>query len=208
MKKGLFISFEGIEGSGKTTQARLLKETLGQMGIEAALTLEPGGTRLGKKIRNILLDPGNAEIAPVTELLLYLADRGQHIKEVILPCLSSGMAVITDRYSDSTVAYQGHGRGMDAGLIAELGSAATGGLMPDITFVLDIEVETGLRRIHGGADRLELEDIGFHRRVREGFLSISRMEPRRVKLVDARGTVEETHGKVVETLLAFMKEAP
>jgi dTMP kinase len=205
--KGQFISFEGIEGTGKSTQARLLRDWFEGQRREAVLTREPGGTEIGKGIRQALLSEEHGAMDPVTELLLYAADRKQHMREVILPALEGGLVVITDRFSDSTSAYQGHARGIDIELIDSLDEAATGGTKPGLTLLLDMEVLEGLKRNRDAdkSDRLELEDVEFHERVREGFLRIQRGEPERIKLIDATGAVEEVHARVIEAVKEFLK---
>jgi dTMP kinase len=206
-RKGLFISFEGIEGTGKSTQARLLRDWLEARGMEAVLTREPGGTGIGKKIRQVLLDTGHGGMDPVTELLLYAADRRQHMTEEILPSTGRGLVVITDRFSDSTRAYQGQARGIDPRVLDGIDRVATGGMRPDLTVLLDMDVLEGLSRNRSAnkSDRLELEEISFHERVRKAFLDIQRSEPGRVKLVDATGTVEEVHGRVVGVVEEFLE---
>lgn len=187
LQKGIFISFEGIEGTGKTTQAKFLSERLRDKNYDLFLTQEPGGTSIGNKIREILLLPEHKEMSYMTELLLYTADRAQHLTEKILPALNAGKIVITDRFTDSTVVYQGYGREIDLSLIMSLDNIATGGIKPHLTILFDLDVETGLMRNKGvnKVDRLELEDIEFHRKVRDGYLKIAKMEPERVKIVDA-----------------------
>lgn len=206
-RKGVFISFEGIEGTGKSTQARLLRDWLEAEGIEAVLTREPGGTGIGKKIRQVLLDTDHGGMDPVTELLLYSADRRQHMTEEILPSTGKGLAVITDRFSDSTRAYQGQARGIDSRVLDEIDELATGGIKPDLTILLDMDVREGLSRNRSAnkTDRLELEEISFHERVRKAFLDIQRAEPERVKLIDATGTVEEVHARVVGVVKEFLR---
>lgn len=186
-KKGLFISLEGIEGTGKTTQARLLYERLIDYGFDVILTKEPGGTPIGESIREILLKIDHKEMSHITELFLYNAARAQHLYEKILPALKKGKIVITDRFSDSTIAYQGYGRGIDINLLKTLDDIATGGIKPDITILFDLDVEIGLKRNRGinKIDRLELEDIEFHKRVREGYLRIAESEPKRIRIIDA-----------------------
>jgi dTMP kinase len=197
---GIFISFEGIEGTGKTIQSRLLCENLVKKGYEVILTEEPGGTRIGLKIRDVVLAVENKEMTPVTELLLYNASRAQHINEVILPALRRGVIVITDRFTDSTVAYQGYGRGITLEIIDSLEIIVIEGLKPDITFLLDLEVEAGLKRNRGinKTDRLELEDVEFHKRVRDGYLQIAAKEPERIKLIDASGSIEKMQKKIID----------
>ena len=205
-KKGIFISFEGIEGTGKTIQSRLLCEHLMKKGYKVILTEEPGGTRIGLKIRDLLLSTENREITPVAELLLYNASRSQHIKEVILPAINNSSVVITDRFSDSTVAYQGFGRRIDLGYIDFIERIVTEGLKPDITLLLDLDVEIGLMRNKGinKTDRLELEDLEFHKRVRNGYLKIAAKEPERIKLIDASGSIEEINKKIIQIIGDFL----
>ncbi len=190
MAAGIFITLEGMEGSGKTTQAALLADELRRRGRRVTLTHEPGGTRAGEAIRAIFLDPA-VSLCVAAELLLVLADRAQHLREKLRPALEAGEIVISDRYTDSTTAYQGHGRGFDLALIAELNRVASDGLKPDLTIVLDCAAEIGLTRTRArvqasrGYDRFEGEQLDFHRRVREGFLTIARSEPARVTVVDS-----------------------
>lgn len=206
--KGIFISFEGIEGSGKSTQANLLYKYLIDKGLEVILTEEPGGTRIGKKIRRLLLDSKNKDILPITELFLYCASRAQHINEVIIPSLNKGVIVITDRFSDSTFAYQGYGRGIDLNIIFTIDKLSTSSLRPDITFLLDLDVKIGLKRNQGinKADRLELEDIDFHNRVRKGYIELASKEPDRIKLIDASKNITFTHNKIVKLTMNFLSK--
>lgn len=206
--KGLFISFEGIEGTGKTTQARLLAQHLSGLGYRTILTEEPGGTSISLKIRDLLLEVGHTEMHRLTELLLYNASRCQHLYELILPSLENGTCVITDRFSDSTLAYQGFGRGIDPGLIETLDRIVTGGLRPDLTLLLDSTVETGLARNRGAqkVDRLELEDRSFHEKVRAGFLSLAAREPGRIKIIDASRGVEEVQQTVINALAEILHQ--
>ena len=199
-KKGIFISFEGIEGSGKTKQSRLLYEYIRKSGYKVILTGEPGGTQIGLKIRDLLLSVENRKMTPVSELLLYNASRSQHIKEVILPALKKGFIVITDRFIDSTKAYQGYGRGIDLKLIEFLEKIVTEDIRPDLTLLLDLDVKIGLKRNRGinKTDRLELEDVKFHKRVREGYLKIAAKELERIKLIDATDSIEEIHLKIID----------
>ncbi|MCG2722895.1 MAG: dTMP kinase [Thermodesulfovibrionales bacterium] len=203
MKKGVFLSFEGIEGTGKSTQARLLFELLREKGFDAVLTEEPGGTKIGRKIREILLSPDHQEMTPLTELLLYFASRTQHLAQVIIPAVNRGAVVITDRFTDSTIAYQCYGRGIALHLLHSLDNIATEGMQPDITLLLDLDVETGLSRNRGinKTDRLELEDIGFHKRVRNGFLELAAQQPERIKLIDASLEKEEVRKRVLDLVL-------
>ncbi len=197
---GVFLSFEGIEGTGKTTQARLLSERLAAEGHDVVLTFEPGGTVIGSRIREILLLPDHLEMSAITELLLYNAARAQHLAEKIVPAIKEGKIIITDRFSDSTTAYQCYARGIDMALIMSLDRLATGGLKPDLTILFDLDAEAGLARNRGAnkTDRIELEDIAFHRRVREGYLAIAKAEPERVKIVDAALPAAEVQARVWE----------
>jgi dTMP kinase len=190
--KGKFISFEGIEGTGKSTQAKLLQQGLLGLGHEVILTEEPGGTLISLRVREILLSVDHTNMKPLTELLLYNAARSQHIEEVILPALNRGAVVITDRFTDSTFAYQGYGRGIDLDLLESIDKIATNGLRPDMTILLDLDVETGLKRNRriNKTDRLELEDVEFHKRVRKGYHNLAAKEPERIKVLDASGGIE------------------
>jgi len=204
--RGIFISFEGSEGSGKSTQARLLSDWLRTQGISTILTREPGGTPIGERIREVLLSPDHREMDPITELFLYLASRRQHIKELIEPSLKEGKIVITDRFSDSTMAYQGYGRGLDLSLIESLNRTATGGLSPDLTIVLDVDVREGLSRNLGiKSDRLEIEDIEFHEKVRRGFIEISKKEPKRVFIVETKNGIKKTHDEILAIVREWIK---
>jgi dTMP kinase len=204
--KGKFISFEGIEGTGKSTQARLLQQSLLGLGYEVILTEEPGGTLISLRIREILLSVDHTNMKPITELLLYNAARAQHIEEVILPALNRGAVVITDRFTDSTFAYQGYGRGIDLKLLESIDKIATNGLRPDMTMLLDLDVETGLtrnRRINK-TDRLELEDVEFHKRVRKGYHELAAKEPERIKVLDASGGIEELNIVIANMISDFI----
>lgn len=190
---GLFITFEGIEGCGKSTQVRLLKDRIEAEGRKVVVTREPGGTVTGERIRQIVLDPENTDIKPVTELLLYSTARAQHVDELIRPALSAGAVVICDRFADSTTAYQGAGRAIERGLIKAAHDIATRETWPDLTILLDLPAELGLERALSSRDpdRIEIEPIAFHRAVRNEFLRIAEHDPLRVRTVDATQTVEE-----------------
>lgn len=203
MGAGVFITLEGVEGSGKTTQAALLADSLRAAGHRVIVTHEPGGTRAGQAIRAIFLDPAvSLEVA--AELLLVLADRAQHVREKLKPALAAGEIVISDRYADSTVAYQGYARGVDLKFLRELNRLATDGTMPDLTIVLDCRVPTGLARIQSRMsraaarrpDRFEGESAEFHTRVREGFLAIARCEPERVAVIDSEQPLETVSAEI------------
>jgi len=182
---GIFVTLEGPEGAGKTTQLKLLSKHLDALGHKHIVTRDPGGTPLGKQIRRILLNP-ETPVCPITELLLYEADRAQHIAEVIMPALQDGTLVLCDRYTDSTLAYQGYGRQLDFALINQLNQIATSGLTPDLTILFDIDSSAGLGRLHpSGHDRLEREALEFHHKVREGYLKMSADEPERWRILDA-----------------------
>ncbi len=203
---GLFITLEGVEGSGKSTQARHLADYLRGRGFDVLCTREPGGAPIAEKIRDLLLDPAHRELSPRAELLLYEAARAQHVDEVIRPALETGRVVICDRFADSTTAYQGAGRGLQADSLELLHGWATGGLRPDLTLVLDLPPEEGLRRAGRvrRRDRLEQEPLDFHRRVREGFRELAEREPDRVRLLDAlpdEDTVAEAIRQSVDALL-------
>ncbi len=204
--KGKFISFEGIEGTGKSTQAKLLQQSLLGLGYEVILTEEPGGTLISLRIREILLSVDHTNMKPLTELLLYNAARAQHIEEVILPALNRGAVVITDRFTDSTFAYQGYGRGIDQDLLESIDRIATDGLRPDMTMLLDLDVETGLKRNRriNKTDRLELEDVEFHERVRKGYHELAAKEPERIKVLDASGGIEELHIVIAQIISDFI----
>lgn len=200
--KGTFISFEGIEGTGKSTQAKLLYTYLREKGADVILTEEPGGTQISVKIREVLLSVEHKEMSPLTELLLYNASRAQHIQEVIMPALDRGAFVITDRFTDSTLAYQGYGRGLDLQLIDSIDLIATGRLKPDITLLLDLDVQTGLKRNRGinKTDRLELEDVPFHERVRNGYHMLAAKEPTRIKLISVTAGIDEIHRSIIHII--------
>jgi len=196
-----FITFEGIEGCGKSTQARRLAERLG---ARALLTREPGGTPIGRAVRQVLLDPANERLAPTTELLLYFADRAQHVSEVVRPALERGKTVLCDRHVESSLAYQGYGRGLPLDAIRMLAALATGGLRPDAIVLVDVPVELGLARARrrGAQDRLEAELVEFHERVRAGYEALLAAEPERWLRVDGRGSEQE----VFEALLRALAE--
>jgi len=183
----MFITFEGVEGSGKTTQALRLAEKLEERGFRTLVTREPGGAAISEQIRAIVLDNKNDGMDPMAEALLYVASRAQFVSEVVRPALAEGIVVICDRYADSTLAYQGYGRGLDVGTLEMLNAIATGGLMPDITFLLDLPASEGLRRRHkeGNANRLDNAGDAFHERVQNGYHELAAADPRRWRVIDA-----------------------
>ena len=189
MSKGFLVSLEGPEGAGKTSVLEALIPILEDRGIEVLSTREPGGVLIGEKIRQVILDPSHTEMDPKTELLLYIASRRQHLVEKVLPALAAGKLVIMDRFIDSSVAYQGFGRGLDKEAIDWLNEFATDGLKPDLTLYFDIEVEEGLARIAANSDReinrLDMEGLDLHRKVRQGYLSLLEREGNRIEKIDA-----------------------
>jgi dTMP kinase len=197
MKKGLFITFEGCEGSGKTTQAELLFAHLQGSGYECVLTHEPGGTVLSEKIREILLHASHTSMKPLTELFLYLASRAQHTEEVILPALARDCIVISDRYADSSLAYQGIARELSTELVQQLNDVATRKTNPDLTFLIDIEPAMGLSRLEG-KDRIENEEIQFHTRVRNAYLGIAAQAADRIRIIDGNREKEEIAREILE----------
>ncbi len=201
MDKGIFITFEGIEGSGKTTQIKLLGERLKKQGLKVLTTYEPGDTDVGQKIRNILLEP-EININPLCELILYFADRVQHVNEKIKPYLEAGFIVICDRFTDSTVAYQGYARGVSIDIIKELNRILFNEFKPDLTILLDLPVIIGLKRNQqiNKTDRFELEDLAFHDRVREGYLKLAEIEPERFFVLDATKSQIELAEEIYKTI--------
>jgi len=203
----VFITFEGPDGSGKTTQIHLLADWLRERGYEVVVTREPGGTGIGDQIRQVLLlrDPGNDAMDARTEILLYSASRAQHVAQLIRPALSAGKVVISDRYADSTIAYQGYGRRLDLGTLRTVTAFATGGLTPDLTLYLDIVAQEGLQRRQSGGDewnRLDAEALEFHQRVRAGYLELVKQEPARWAVIDAARSVEEVQAKIIAVVQA------
>ncbi len=198
MEKGLFITFEGTDGSGKTTQIKLLEAYIREKGYEVVLSREPGGTKISEIIRDLILDPANKEIVPLTEMILYAASRAQHVEEVIAPAIEGGKVVICDRYVDSSYAYQGGGRGVDLKMIADVNRVAVNSVVPDITFFLDLDPEIAInRRINStGADRIEQEKLDFHRRVYEAYKKLSLLYPDRIKTINAALSIEEISAQI------------
>ncbi|HEV7373914.1 MAG TPA: dTMP kinase [Pyrinomonadaceae bacterium] len=207
---GPFITFEGIDGCGKSTQVRLLAGELRMRGLEVVSTREPGGTALGKRLRDVLLDP-QIEVDPLAELLLFAADRAQHVRTLLLPTIESGTIVLSDRYADATAAYQGAGRNFTPEMIANVISLATGGLKPDLTLIFDLPVAECLARTsrrtedENQTDRLDAEDAAFHTRVRNAYLKLAADEPERVRIINASGSINETHALVIEVVMPFLE---
>lgn len=204
-----FITFEGIDGSGKSTQLRLLANHLSGRGLPVVATREPGGTPLGDQLRFVLLDV-HGEVDPLAELLLYAADRAQHVRRLIRPRLQAGQIVLSDRYADATVAYQGAGRGFPSEVISQVIELATGGLQPDLTLLFDLAVADARARTKqraenaAQADRFDEEDEAFQLRVRDAYLEIASTEPRRVRIIDATGSPQEVHARVLNVVLPFL----
>jgi dTMP kinase len=210
--QGKFITFEGIDGSGKSTQHRMLAGVLRSRGLDIVTTHEPGGTPLGRRLREAFLETEET-VAPMAELLLFAADRAQHVELLIKPTLAEGRMVISDRYADATFAYQGAGRGFDEQTVNQIINLATGGLNPDLTLFFDISVENAIRRTNSRDEssakrnRMDLETADFYDRVRRSYLGIAEREPERFKLIDANGSIEETHHIVVEIVTEFLELA-
>ncbi len=205
----MFITFEGIEGSGKTTQLKHIKKYFGRLGKNCVITREPGGTAIGKKIRSILLDPASKTICPMSELLLYMADRAQHLKELVVPALEAGKTVLCDRFFDATLVYQGYAREIDIKLIQRLHELTLDGFKPDVTILLDLPPEIGLSRAWGQLDngkreklesRFEKENLLFHQKVRDGYLELARFEPERFRIIDAVQEEEKVRRDIIKAL--------
>lgn len=205
-----FITFEGIDGCGKSTQLRMLASELRLRGREVVSTREPGGTPLGTRVRQLVLDT-EEQVDPLAELLLYAADRAQHVRTLVRPALESGHVVLSDRYADATVAYQGAGRGFPDAIVSEVVALATGGLMPDLTLIFDLPVDESQRRAHRRTtkgyqrDRLDAEDAAFHTRVRDAYQRIAAAEPERARVIDAAGSVQETQAQVMRIVMPFLE---
>ncbi len=198
--RGLFVSLEGIEGSGKTTQSEMLLSALLQRGLDVIGTCEPGGTALGREIRSILLNPGFRDMEGLTEALLYAADRCQHVQQVILPALRRGQTVVCDRYIDSSLAYQGTARQVGLEGVKNLNEWATNDLYPDVTFLLDMPANLALGRLTATPDRIESEPAAFHEKVRDAFLTLSKVYPGRFVILDGTKDKEEIHREIIGRL--------
>ncbi len=212
MRNGIFISLEGVDGSGKTTQLERLRHSLEAKGYSVVVAQEPGGTRSGRRIREILLDAANQDLRPIPELLLYFASRAQNIAEVITPALDAGKIVIADRFTDATVAYQGYGRGLGVEAVRAIEHVACAGVQPDLTLLLDIDPETGVGRAlerneqeTADESRMEKEGSAFFEKVRGAYLELARQQPKRIKTIDAGGTVQET-AAAIESAVAPVLE--
>jgi len=207
MQRGRFITFEGIDGCGKTTQFRMLAQWLREHGKDVVETVEPGGTAIGQQIRRILLDPASTEIQPRAELLLYFASRAQNVDQVIRPALDAGRIVLCDRFTDSTLVYQGCGRGLDMDVVRDLDRIACRGLKPDVTFLIDIDLETSLmrarrrnERVGPSESRIDEESAAFHERVRQGYLALAKAEPNRIVVIDGAAGISEVGQRIRDGL--------
>lgn len=197
MNRGLFITFEGADGCGKTTQLELLRDYLIKHGYEIVVTREPGAKGLGEKVRDILLNY-DGEVSDRCESFLFLADRAQNIDTIVVPAIEQGKIVLCDRHTDSTVAYQGYGRRLDINQINMLNNIATKNIKPDLTFVFDVDVKTSMQRVGNNKDRMENAGIEFFNRVRDGYLKIAEQEPDRVKIIDSTKAIEDIHEEVLK----------
>ena len=218
---GVFISFEGIDGCGKSTQLEMLVRTLAAEGLDPLYTREPGGTAVGERLRPLLLSSSDVNVAPLTEVFLLAAARAQHVEEVIRPGLKSGKIVLSDRYIDSTVAFQGYGRGLDLTAIDEVNHIATGGLLHDLTIVYDVDVALARARLDArpprrtpayglepARDRFDDEDVAFHQQVRRGYLELARHYPDRIKVIQASQSADETHAETLKLVRPAIARAP
>lgn len=204
MKKGLFITFEGADGCGKTTQLNLLKEYLEQNGYQVVLTREPGGKGLGEKIREILLNY-DGEVSNRCESFLFLADRAQNIDIIVNPAIEQGKVVLCDRHTDSSVAYQGYGRGLDINQINTLNNLATNNKKPDLTLVFDVDIETSMQRVGNEKDRMESAGKEFFNRVRKGYLELAKQEPDRIKVINSTKPINEVQQDVLQIIKKYLK---
>lgn len=204
MEKGLFITFEGCDGCGKTTQLELLAQYLQEHGYSVLTTREPGAKGLGTKLREILLNY-DGEVSSNCESFLFLADRAQHIDNIVKPAINAGKIVLCDRHIDSTIAYQGYGRGIDRERLAYLNDLATSGLKPDLTLLFDVDTETSMQRVGKNKDRMESAGIEFQEKVRRGYLELAKSEPNRIKVLDSRKSIEQLHQEVLTIFSCFSK---
>ncbi len=211
MSKGVFITLEGPDGCGKSTQSRLLADALANLGYDVVRTFEPGGTGIGRRIRDIILDTKSSGMCGITEFLLYAADRAQDVHEVILPALAAGRIVIGDRFFDSSIAYQGYGLGINVEAVRAVNRIATRGLVPDLTVLLDIDAALGVARATGGrdADRIERRELEFHTAVRRAYLQMAEGEPCRFRVVGVGGhSIEQVHAAVCREVFEFLGPGP
>ncbi|NLJ33228.1 MAG: dTMP kinase [Firmicutes bacterium] len=210
--KGIFLTIEGLDGAGKTTQLGLLRDWFWEKGYDPLFTREPGGTRLGDGVRELLLSREYTGLVPLTEAFLYAASRAQLVAEVIVPALKAGRPVVCDRFVDSSIAYQGYGRGLPRDFLEGINRRATGDLEPHLTLLLDLNPALRLRRLAQEGvprDRLEVEGDAFYTRVREGYLSLARENPRRIKVISAQQSVQAVHGQIVQQVVElFRKRTP
>lgn len=213
LKQGLFITLEGIDGSGKTTQLHRLETFLTVRGYVVTVAQEPGGTRVGREIRRLLLDTASADLRAIPELLLYFASRAQNVEEVIQPALRDGQVVLADRFTDATVAYQGYGRELGIPVVRQVESVACQGVQPDLTILLEIDIETGVRRaLHRNAEqiddesRMEQESREFHERVAKGYAALLAADPERIKKIDGRGSIDEVAARIEAAVDRFLSQ--
>lgn len=207
MKRGCFITFEGPDGSGKSTQMERLEQFLTERNLPILRSREPGGTEISEALRQLILDPSRTEMNSRTEALLYAAARAQHVEEVIRPALDQGITVICDRFTDSSIVYQGYGRELGAVSIRRLNAFATGGLQPDLTILMAIDPELGRKRAaqRNAPDRIEAEALSFHRRVYQGYLEIAEQEPERIICIDAEAAVDSIAAKIQKRVAVFLE---
>ncbi len=206
MKKGYFITFEGADGSGKTTQLNMLKTYLIEQGFDVVTTREPGAMETGKEIRNILLN-NETSISEKCEMFLFLADRANHVEMFIEPNLSAGKIILCDRHTDSTIAYQGYGRGRDIKLLKELNDIAVGNIEPDLTLLYDVSAETAMERVGKEKDRMEASGAEFHKRVREGYLELQKENPERIKIINADNSINEVFEDTKKVINKLLQES-
>ncbi len=200
MENGFFITFEGADGSGKTTQLNNIKTFLQEKGFDVVTTFEPGATKTGEKIRNILLHSEDS-VADSCEMFLFLADRAQHVEMFIKPALKQGKMVLCDRHTDSTIAYQGYGRGQNVELLKKLNQIAVNGLSPDLTLLFDVSTEIAQDRVGKDKDRMEAAGIEFHKKVRNGYLELLKENPERIKLINANNSIETVYNETKDIIL-------
>ena len=203
MKKGLFITFEGCDGCGKTTQLKLLADFLEEKGCAVLITREPGAEGLGEKIRELLLDY-YGDVSQKCESFLFLADRAQHIDKIVKPAIENGVIVLCDRHTDSTIAYQGYGRGLNIEELNKLNNLATGGMKPDLTLLFDVNSETSMKRIGVQKDRMESAGLEFQKKVRAGYLELAKNEPQRIKILNSSKSIEELHQEVLNIIAGIL----